>query len=459
MAVHVIKKGLDLPITGAPEQVIESAKTSTRVALVAADYVGMRPSLFVQVGDMVQRGQVLFEDKKIPGVLNTAPGAGRVAAINRGAKRALQTVVVELNENERNGAPAEEDFASFERYTGKDLALLDSAQVEALLVESGLWTAFRTRPFSRTPAPGTRPHSIFVTAMDSNPLAPSMDVIAEGRDEDLNMGLLAVAKVTDGRVYFCKAAGSKITPSTNSSAITEEFAGPHPSGLPGLHIHLLDAVSREKTVWHIGLQDVLAIGVLFRTGKLDVDGVISLAGPGVKHPRLLRTRMGASLDELVGGELKDGEQRLVSGSVLSGRIAMGEVLGYLGRFHNQVSVLHEGREREFLGWMAPGADKFSISSLFLSKLMPGKEFDLTTTTHGSPRAIVPIGLYERIMPMDILPTFLLRSLIAGDLDRSEELGCLELDEEDLALCTFVASGKTEYGPILRNILTTIEKEG
>jgi Na+-transporting NADH:ubiquinone oxidoreductase subunit A len=459
MGQHSIRKGLDLPIAGAPSEELDSSKSVRHVAVAAADYVGMRPTLYVEPGQPVRRGEKLFEDKKRPGVAHTAPGAGTVTAINRGARRMLQTVVLELNDNEVSNSLQDGDYQPFEHYTGKDLALIDSDQVRKLLVESGLWTAFRTRPFSRQPFPDTKPAAIFITASDSAPLAPSMDRIAEGREEDLSAGCLAVAKLTDGRVYFCKKAGSKIKAPTQSGVLEEEFSGPHPSGTAGLHIHLLEGVHREKMVWVIGLQDVLSIGALFRTGRLDVTRIIALAGPGVKNPRLLKTRLGASIDELVEGELARGAQRVLSGSVLAGRKAMGEVLGYLGRCHNQISCVPEGGDREFLGWMMPGGNKFSITNLFTSRLKGSRRFNMTTSANGSPRAIVPFGLYEKVMPMDILPTFLLRSLCMDDLERSEQLGCLELEEEDLALCSFVCPGKTDFGPILRRNLTTIEKEG
>jgi len=199
--------------------------------------------------------------------------------------------------------------------------------------------------------------------------------------------------------------------------------------------------------------------MLFASGKLDVERVISLAGPSVQSPRLLRTRFGASTDDIVNGELKPGEHRVISGSVLSGRKAMGDVFGYLGRYHNQIAVLREGREREFLGWMAPGFSKFSIIPVYFSKLLKGKKFEFTTSTNGSPRAMVPIGMYEQVMPMDIVPTFLLRSLLIGDVEEAEKLGVLELDEEDLALCTFVCPGKHDFGVRLREMLNQIDKEG
>jgi Na+-transporting NADH:ubiquinone oxidoreductase subunit A len=460
MGLHVIKKGLDLPITGDPDQTVDTPGGVHRVALVAEDYVGMKPTFFVQAGDAVRRGQALFEDKKRPGVLHTSPGAGTVAGVHRGARRALQTVVIDLNDREQANQPGDDDFQPFSSYTGEAPASLSLDTVEALLIESGLWTALRTRPYGRTPFPGTRPHSIFINAMDSNPLAPDMDLVASGREAELAAGVEVLSKLTEGTVYFCRKAGSKISPPAMARVSLEEFDGPHPSGLTGTHIHLIDPVAREKTVWYAGLQDVLSIGALFLTGRLNVSRIVSLAGPSVRRPRLLKTRLGAAIDELVEGELIEGEARVLSGSVLSGRSAMGVVFGYLGRFHNQISVAPEGRDRVFLGWLAPGSDKFSLVNVFTSALQRGKKkFAFNTALHGGPRAMVPIGVYEKVMPLDILPTFLLRSLIVGDVERAEQLGCLELVEEDLALCTFVCPCKFEYGPILRKNLDEIELEG
>lgn len=456
MTVHRIKKGLSLPISGTPEQSIDAAEAPRRVALVAADYIGMKPTMHVNAGDQVRRGQLLFEDKKTPGVRFTAIAGGKVSAVNRGAKRALQSVVIELDQDERSGRAATARFSAF---SGKHPAELSGDEVCELLVESGLWTAIRARPFSRVADPEKRPRSIFVTAMDTNPMAPDVSLALADRGEDFERGLTALAKLTDGLVFVCKAPGAAFPTPRDGRIVVEEFDGPHPAGTAGVHIHTLDPVNRRKLVWHVGCQDVAAIGRLFATGELDVGRVISLAGPPVKRPRLLRSRLGASIDSLVEGEIGDGETRLISGSVLSGRAARGEIHGYLGRYHQQVSVLAEGREREFLGWLAPGADKFSVLPAFLSRLLPGKKFELTTTTGGSPRAIVPIGLYEKVFPIDIPPTFLLKAVVMGDLERAEELGVCELDEEDLALCSFVDPGKHDFGVYLRDLLTTLEKEG
>lgn len=456
MAVHRIKKGLNLPITGQPEQVVDGASPPNRVALVAADYHGLKPTMHVKAGDTVRRGQLLFEDKKTPGLRFTSPAGGKVVAVNRGAKRALQSVVVELDGDERSGKAA---TVRFDAYTGKHPAELDGSKVEELLVESGLWTALRTRPFSKPPAPGSRPKSIFVTAVDTSPLGTDPAVVLAGVGDDFERGLVALSKLAGDTVWVCKAPGVSLQVPGGGKVREEEFGGPHPAGTVGLHIHTLDPVDRSKTVWHAGYQDVVAIGKLFATGELDVTRVVALAGPVVERPRLLRTRIGASLDDLVAGELAAGENRVISGSVLSGRTAMGAIHGFLGRWDTQVSALAEGRERELLGWLAPGSDKFSVLNTFLGKLSPGKKFPMTTSTNGSDRAIVPVGAYERVFPIDILPTFLMRSLAVGDVERAEELGVLELDEEDVALCSFVCPGKIDYGVHLRDVLTQIEKDG
>jgi Na+-transporting NADH:ubiquinone oxidoreductase subunit A len=456
--VYRIKRGLDLPIAGQPDQTIDAASQPMRVALLASDYVGIRPALAVQPGDDVLRGQVLFHDKRTPGLAYTAPAAGRVAALNRGERRTFVSLVIELSEGERAGRGTDEQV-EFASYTGRPPAELSAEQVRALLSESGLWTALRSRPFSRVPAPDARPHAVFVTAMDTHPLAPDLETVLGGRGDDLAAGLTCLLTLAGTAVYLCTAPRSALAAHAVDGVTVAEFAGPHPAGTPGVHMHFLAPAGRERPVWYIGAQDVAALGRLALTGRFDPERIVSLGGPGALRPRLLRTRIGAAVDDLVRGELGPGEQRVVSGSVLGGRTASGDIDGYLGRFHQQVTVLREGREREFLGWMAPGRDKFSVTNAFVSALGRARRFAFTTNLNGSPRPMVPIGTYEQVMPMDIEPTFLLRALITGDLEQAELLGCLELDEEDLALCTFVCPGKYEYGPMLRDLLTRIEREG
>ncbi|MDR2689897.1 MAG: Na(+)-translocating NADH-quinone reductase subunit A, partial [Azoarcus sp.] len=387
-----IKRGLDLPITGAPAQRIEAGRPVKHVALIGFDYHGMKPTVAVQVGDRVKLGQALFSDKKTPGVHFTSPGAGTVSAIHRGEKRVFQSVVIELDGDEA---------VSFAQYTDAELAALDAARLRDILQQSGLWTALRTRPFSKTPAVDATPAAIFVTAIDTHPLAADPAVVIAEYADDFLRGVKILSRLTN-TVFLCVAEKSQIPgegvlPKTRF----ERFAGPHPAGLPGTHIHFLDPVSAHKTVWHIGYQDVIAIGKLFATGRLWVERVVSLAGPVVRNPRLVRTRLGASLDELTAGELLPGENRVISGSVFGGRAASGD-FAFLGRYHAQVSCLKEGREREMLHFLRAGADKHSVLNLFASALSRKKKFPFTTTTNGSPRAIVPVENYEAVMPLDIL---------------------------------------------------------
>ena len=441
-----IKQGLDLPISGSPEQSISEGRAVRSVAVTGFDYVGMKPTMAIAAGDRVKKGQLLFTDKKTLGIRYTAPAGGVIAAINRGEKRVLQSVVIDVDGNE------EETFVS---YKPEALAGLSAEQVEEQMNQAGLWTALRTRPFSKVPALGSRPSSLFVTAIDTHPLAANPEVVISEQAEAFELGITVLGKLSGGKIFLCKAPGARIPAGI---ATTEEFSGPHPAGLPSTHIHFLDPVSVSKTVWQVGYQDVIAVGKLFLTGKLYTDRVLSLAGPQVEKPRLVRTRLGASLDELTAGELKAGENRIISGSVLGGRTAVG-AFAFLGRYHNQVSVLKEGRERLFMSWLNPTVDRHSNLNLLFSKLNPSRLFDFTTTTNGGERAMVPVGNYEKVMPLDILATQLLRSILVGDTETAQKLGVLELEEEDLALCSYVCAGKYEYGPVLRDNLTRIEIEG
>ena len=460
MTTHKISKGLDIPIAGRPTQVIRRQARVTRVAVMADDFPGMKPRMRVEEGEVVRRGQVLFEDRKSPGVLHTAPGAGRVIGIHRGARRVLQSVVIDLSDSERDGSPSEGELVRFESHTGKSPDQLSREEVRDLLVESGAWTALRTRPFSKSPAVDSEPAALFVTAIDTAPLSPLPEVVLAERLADFERGLRVLSKLTSGTTYLCVAEHSELPDKIDAPVSVHAFSGPHPAGTPGLHIHLLEPVSRNKTVWHVGYQDVVAIGSLFETGRLDVDRVVAVAGPPVADPGLVRTRLGASTDDTSESMLPDGvELRLVAGDVLSGKKAMGDAFGFLGRFDRQISVIAEDRERHFLGWLGAYAKYFSVFRLNLSRLRGVQEFDMTTATHGLPRAMVPIGTYEQVMPMDILPTFLLRSMMVGDVERAEQLGALELDEEDVALCTFVCHSKLVFGPILRRNLELIESEG
>ena len=445
-----IKQGLDLPILGSPEQHVETTKPVTKVALLGDDYVGMRPTMLVAEGDRVATGQPLFEDKKNPGVVFTSPASGQVTAVNRGAKRRFESVEINVEGDDR---------IEFAGAKGSDPSSLGREGVTSQLVQSGLWTSLRTRPYGKVPSLGSQPSSIFVQAIDTNPLAADPVVAMGQKTAEFTLGLRALTELTDGKVFVCKSSSSEVPGAGMDGVQVESFEGPHPAGLVGTHIHLLDPVGPTKTVWYIGYQDVCAIGSLLQIGVLDTSRVISLAGPIVEKPRLLETQLGASVSELIDGEYDASLNiRPISGSVLNGRKALGP-FDYLGRYHNQISLIEEGNEREFLGWQKPGVDKYSVTPVFASAAFPNKKFAFTASTNGSERAMVPLGTFEKMMPLDILPTQLLRSLIYRDTDEAQLLGALELEEEDLALCTFVCPGKYEYGSLLRESLTTIEREG
>ena len=442
-----IKKGLDLPISGAPKMQVEDGPPVSHVALVGSNYQDMKPTLLVSEGEQVILGQPLFSDKKNPKILYTSPASGEVVTINRGERRVFLSLVIKLSGNEEK---------TFPTTAAARLEQLSPEEVEQQLINSGLWTSFRTRPYSKIPTPGARPTALFVTAIDTNPLAPDPEIAISGKAAEFEAGLKVVRHLTPGKVYLCKKPDAQI--SVPQGITVSEFSGCHPAGLVGTHIHFLERVDQQRTVWHIGYQDVIAVGHLFLTGRILTERLIALCGPAVKNPRLIRTRLGACLSELVSGQLQTGDNRIISGSILSGHSTT-PANDFLGRYHNQVSVLEEDRQREFMGWTLPGFKKFSVKNVFASSLLPRRPLPMTTSTHGSLRAMVPIGAFEKVMPLNIKATWLLRSLLTLDTDLAQDLGCLELDEEDLALCSFVCSGKMDYGYNLRQTLQKIEAEG
>ena len=446
-----LKKGLDLQLAGKPEQRIDKAPRVSSVAVIGPDYVGLKPSMSVEEGDRVKLGQPLFEDKKNPGVVVTAPASGTVRAVNRGARRVLQSVVIDID--------GDDDAVTFDAI---DAGRLDSADPQSLrdtLVASGQWTALRTRPFGKIPAVDAEASAIFVNAIDTNPLSADPQVVIGDQPELFKAGLKALLRLTEGPVYVCVAPGADIPVPESDRIRVAEFAGPHPAGLPSTHMHFLHPVTVEKPNWHIGPQDVIAVGALLTTGRIRTERVVALGGSVVSKPRLLRTRLGASIDDLMRGELRDMDARAISGSVWNGRRAAGWA-AFLGRYNTQVSVLPEGHQRRLFGWLNPFGERYSVTRAYVSAITArNRDFDLNTSTNGSPRAMVPIGNYEKVMPLDIVATPLLRSLIVRDTDTAQGLGALELIEEDVSLMSFVCVGKYDFGPHLRASLDLIERDG
>ncbi|WP_170330339.1 Na(+)-translocating NADH-quinone reductase subunit A [Ruegeria arenilitoris] len=447
MQTFKLKKGLELPVQGAPEQTIHPGPEFKTVGVLGGDYLGLKPRMLVQEGDAVQRGTPLFCHKDVPEAMMVAPLSGKVVAINRGARRVLQSVVIEVSDPNDTGV----DFSG----VGNG----DSAEgVAEKLCAAGLWTAFRTRPYSRMPAPGSKPAAIFVTAMDSEPLAADTAVIIADAGEAFAAGLGVISKLTEGKTYLCHKDGDTIPGANVAGVEAAAFSGPHPAGLAGTHIHFLEPLAGDKQVWTIGYQDVIAIGRLFQTGHLDPNVVIALSGPGARQPRLIRTVMGASTDDLTRDEVDvDGTARIISGSILSGTQADGPT-AYLGRFARQISIIREDHDQHTMGWILPMPSKFAIQPV-LGSAFARKLYKLTSNLNGGRRAMVPTGTFEELMPQDYLPTQLLRALLVMDTDTAQALGALELDEEDLGLVGFACPAKYEYGLALRDCLTKIEKEG
>jgi len=453
---HRIRRGLDIPLAGTPERRLEEAQQVSTVALIGPDHRGLRARLAVNEGDRVVRGDPLFSDRKTPGVLFTSPAAGRIAAIERGRRRRLLSVQIVVDAA-AGGGEEERDYPAHSATSARDMA---PAQVRDLMVQSGLWPALRARPFSATPSPADRPRSLFVTAIDTQPLACPPELALAGREEDWAEGLVALATFMDGGpVRLCVAPDSWLGARAPAGIQVHSFAGPHPAGDPGVHIHRIDPVDLDRTAWHLAYPDVAALGGLVRRGRLPRSRIVSLGGAAARRPRLLRTREGARLSQLLAGELQDGDRRVISGSALNGRAVTDPALDFLGRYHRQITVLSEDRRRRLLGWMVPGGRLYSVSRLFLSAFSRHRPTLHETTDHGAERPFIGAGAYDAVLPFDTLAVPLLRSLLAGDDELAAELGCLELDEEDLALASFVCASKIDHGAALRGVLDRIEREG
>lgn len=436
-----IRRGIDLPIPGAPVQAIEPAHAPRSVALLGDDFPNVRIALTCQVGDRVRVGQSLFHDRRSPSIRFTSPVSGTLAAVHRGQARRIVALEIEAS-----GA----DTLEFPRLSHGALAELPREQTTERLLESGDWVALRTRPFGRIAAPGSVPAAIFVRAMDSNPLAADAGLVLRERPDDLRAGLTALSRLTDGRLYLCTRPGAVEAPRGIEHLEPVEIRGPHPAGLVGTHIHRLLPVSPERRVWYVGYQDVLAIGRLFREGRPDPTRVVSLAGPSIRRPRLLRTVLGASSEELVRGELAGEPCRILSGSLLSGRIAA-RPGAFLGRYHEQLCALPERESGPKPAWWLPGWSR--VRRAPLGRGAPAWPNEL----RGEPHAFYPLDLFDRAFPLRLPLAPLLRALAAGDARTAASLGALELEEEDLALCAYLCPAKLAYGPLLRAVLDRVEE--
>ena len=447
-----IKKGLDIPISGSPEHNIADFKNPRSVGIIGKDYHGLKPTMLVKEGDEVKIGEPLFIDKKNPGVVFSSPGGGIVESINRGAKRALESVVIALSDKEEE--------ISFSSIKTDNLSNHNQDSIRENLVKSGLWTSFRTRPFSKIPTIDSEPSSIFINCMDTNPLSIDPELIILNSLENFELGLKAIQLLSNSPIHLCIKSSSNLKFKEDNNLFVHIFDGPHPSGLVGTHMHLISPATLKNINWHIDYSDIISIGFLFKEGKIPTNKTIGLSGPKVENPRAITTRIGACTDEICAGELAQSENRIVSGSLLNGREALG-AHAYLGRYHNQICSIEEpnSTDRELFDWALLGTKRFSKLGLFITSLLRNKKFDIKSRMYGPDRAILPVGVYEEVFPFNLLITLLLRELAIGDTEELQSLGILELDEEDLALCSFVCPSKYDFGYLLRERLNTIEIEG
>ncbi|MQQ09795.1 Na(+)-translocating NADH-quinone reductase subunit A [Epibacterium sp. SM1979] len=447
MKRYNLRKGLDLRIIGAPRLEIQDSEQVQTAAVLGDDYIDLKPRIVVAEGDVVVPGTPVLFDKNMPEAQVVSPVAGRVRAINRGARRKLVSVEIDI------------DPAAGEALNFSDVG--DASTRDGLverLCAAGLWTSFRTRPYSKVPAPDTTPAAIYVTAADSEPLAMDPAIAIQQEAEAFTKGLEAVAALSGGKTYLCQGDGEALPGHDLAGVEAAAFVGPHPSGLAGTHMHFLEAPTAQKTVWTIGYHDVIVIGRLMLTGTYDPSRVIALTGPLCKDPRLVRVPAGAAMADLLAKDLpQDLPVRIISGSILSGRAGEG-ASGYLGRYARQITVIEEDKKQIPMGWIRPMFSKFAVQPV-LGSALSKRAFPLTSNLNGGRRAMVPLGTFEELMPQDFLPTQLLRALLVMDTDQAQLLGALELDEEDLGLVGFACPAKYEYGMALRDCLTKIEKEG
>jgi Na+-transporting NADH:ubiquinone oxidoreductase subunit A len=440
-----IKRGLDVKLQGKAETVFGHSDLPDFFALKPTDFHGLTPKLAVKEGDEVKAGTVLFYDKYRTEIKFVSPVSGIIQAINRGERRKLLEVVVK---NDKTDSAVQFGVA--------DPNSLSKEAVIAKMLEAGLWPFIKQRPYDVIANPLDTPKAIFISAFDSAPLAPDSDFVTNGQEKYLQAGVDALKKL-------CNAVHIGLNADAASKAFTHlkgvefhRFDGPHPAGNVGVQIHHVMPINKGDLVWVAQPQDLVIIGKLFLDGIYDASRIIAVAGSEVKKPAYYRTKLGACVNVLLKNNVLGSNVRVISGNPLTG----GEIAadGYLGFYHNQLTVLPEGNHHEFMGWAAPGFGKFSMSRTFFSWICSNKEYKLDTNMHGGERAIVVSGEWDKVLPMDILPEFLIKAILAEDIDKMEQLGIYEIAEEDVALCEFVCTSKLQLQEIVRNGLNLMMKE-
>lgn len=439
-----LKKGLDIKLRGRAEETIKVSPIPETYGLKPTDFPGLTPKLAVKVGDEIKTGEPLFFDKYNPEILITSPVGGKVVSVNRGERRKILEVIVQ--------PLADAGFAEFKK---ADPLTLSADEIKGQLLLSGLWPFIKRRPYGVIAKPSETPKAIFISLFNSAPLAPDYDFVLIGQEASFQTGLNALTKLTSGKVYLGVRNGSKLGNFKNIEKNT--FDGPHPAGNVGVQIHHISPINKGEVVWTIDALDVLFIGRLFETGRLDLSKTVVLAGSEVEKPVYFATKVGTQISALTSGNLKKaGNKRIISGNVLTGTKVSED--SYLGFYDSMVTVIPEGDEYEFMGWAKPGIDKYSAGKTFMSSLLPKKEYTLNANIHGGERAFVMTGQYEKLVPMDILPVYLIKAIIANDIDKMEQLGLYEIIEEDFALCEYACTSKTKVQDIIRGGINVMMKE-
>ena len=439
-----LKKGLDIRLQGKAETVFAQVALPELYAIKPTDFKGLVPKMVAKVGDKVQAGSVLFFDKQHPEVKFVSPVGGELVAVNRGDRRVILEIVVKAD---NSVAPI--DFGKSE------LSKMSRQQVVDKLLESGAWTYFKQRPYNVVANPAGEPKAIFVSTFDSAPLAPDYDYIITQNEDAFQAGLDVLSKIAPVYVGTHNKGCSKAFSGAKCEKVTA-FDGPHPAGCVGVQINHTNPINAGEKVFTIQPQEVVAIGKLFTTGIHDFSRIVVMTGSEMKKRAYVRTILGAQLTTMVSGNLEDGNVRLISGNVLTGTQVKAD--GFLGFYDSQITAIPEGDEYEFMGWAAPGFNKFSLSRTFFSWIARNKEYRLNANTHGELRAFVVSNEMEKVFPMDIYPEHLIKAIMAEDIDKMEQLGIYEVVEEDMALCEFVCTSKIAIQKTLRNGLNLMMKE-
>ncbi len=440
-----IKRGYDIRLKGKAQEKVQKLSLN-KYAVKPTDFHGIFPKLSVRVGDKVKRGAPIFFDKHHEHISIPSPISGTVTDVIRGAKRKMLEIRIE-----DDGA---DEFVDFGIENPENLG---AEKVKSKLIESGLWSLIRQRPYTVIANPVDKPRDIFISGFDSAPLAANLDFVLEGKEESFQAGIMALSNLTEGKIYLGIGANTKSKVLLQTKGVERvQFDGPHPAGNVGIQIHHISPINKGELIWTVQAQDVVTIGNLFLKGQYDSDITIALVGSEIENPQYYQVKRGADIAGIVEGKTTPGHLRFISGNVLTGTKI--EKNGYLSYYHNMITVIPEGDKYELFGWLIPSPKKLSFYRTAFSWLTPNKEYRLNTNLNGGERAFVMTGFLERVLPMDILPVYLLKAIMVDDIDQMEQLGIYEVDEEDIALCEYISISKINMQEILRNGLDMMRKE-